>query len=1027
MDVFPLRWGSQSPSCKGGSLLVPYSCERAPATVRQGGDVDLTFDNWAGPTLPTFADHVSDAQKEIPSSTGVFPPCRHVPDCPAVLPDPLGFGVPSTVAVPPPLHLPTATTMPYVGATFMKDFGHHGVFKGEVKEYDAETSLYRVVYSDGDLEDLTTTELLQLWQPPPISPSPTHTQNTSGHVHDRSASEAVDTGSIPVATDTGSVLSLPSGPPNKPERKKVEPMKKVQNVISGTGDKPKRVQFSLPASHDSTSSGSHLDHSAMAPSSPIDPSRLTRSSRRLRSRKTRKKETDARYMALHKDDASSSGVVLSPTAPSFVPASPSIDGPTVLEIDVLCQALARRQFIDPKLGACTITHWDTECGQRRIFYRPDDDITDVHHASLSAVQAWVARGDIGAVRSPGTQLYFRKLNGCFGYPIEAVSSTAVTANIKCLDSKIQSSIVPADVSRWPLVPIKISTLRRILKADMSIFKYGIYVPRNDRDAARSPESIHWKAGRRLEWLRLLKVNAFEGNWTKESMLRAFPHMKLSDIGHVFFIYDYKHSGEFKVRLVYDGSRQPESTCGETFAPTVQPESIRLFHLYCVEHGYDIGQYDVPQAFLQAEAEGDIFFYPPPGCADFPGQIFKCIRNLYGGKSAARLYYLRFVEFLTSLGFEADTMDPCFFRRREPSGLFTLLICHVDDSRIGAPPAILEELYQALFVEFQVTVADGTRFLGMDMEYDKLRGVLKLHMQTYIQETVARFESCDTTVGYPYRQIVGCILWQCTVHGGDLMRAKQLASRCNDFGPEDFAAAMELLYRLRDRGDKGIIFRRGGYSRVRVPDNRRLKGEDGTVTPYYEGADDLIDEFGQKDLYRQEDADADDAREQPDFPVSDRFKLVAYTDASFAVNEKMQSITGWVIYLNGTPIMWGSMRQTVVVDSSCSAEYVAASVTVKKMKELENRLLFLEIRCARPYTLYTDSQAAKAIAENTNSMGNVRHLDIRTHMTRCYISLGDIALAFCVTEQMVADLFTKIVTAGQESNLLDRFYNDCTED
>ena len=71
------------------------------------------------------------------------------------------------------------------------------------------------------------------------------------------------------------------------------------------------------------------------------------------------------------------------------------------------------------------------------------------------------------------------------------------------------------------------------------------------------------------------------------MLRAFPHMQLSDIGHVFFIYDYKHSGEFKVRLVYDGSRQPESTYGETFAPTVQPESIRLFHLYCVEHGYDV--------------------------------------------------------------------------------------------------------------------------------------------------------------------------------------------------------------------------------------------------------------------------------------------------------------------------------------------------------------------------------------------------------------------------------------------------------
>ena len=57
----------------------------------------------------------------------------------------------------------------------------------------------------------------------------------------------------------------------------------------------------------------------------------------------------------------------------------------------------------------------------------------------------------------------------------------------------------------------------------------------------------------------------------------------------------------------------------------------------------------------------------------------------------------------------------------------------------------------------------------------------------------------------------------------------------------------------------------------------------------------------------------------DFPVSSRFRLVAYTDASFATTDKMQSISGWVIYLNGTPILWGSMKQTVVVDSSCSAE------------------------------------------------------------------------------------------------------------
>ena len=75
-----------------------------------------------------------------------------------------------------------------------------------------------------------------------------------------------------------------------------------------------------------------------------------------------------------------------------------------------------------------------------------------------------------------------------------------------------------------------------------------------------------KIERTLEWLRLLKIDAFEGNWTKESIARAYPLMTLSDIGHVFFIYDYKHSGECRVRLVYDGSRQSPSTYGETLRP-----------------------------------------------------------------------------------------------------------------------------------------------------------------------------------------------------------------------------------------------------------------------------------------------------------------------------------------------------------------------------------------------------------------------------------------------------------------------------
>ena len=502
---------------------------------------------------------------------------------------------------------------------------------------------------------------------------------------------------------------------------------------------------------------------------------------------------------------------------------------------------------------------------------------------------------------------------------------------------------------------------------------------------------------------------------------------MQDIGHVFFLYNYKCTGEFRVRLVYDGSRQSPNTYGETYAPTVRPESIRLFHLYCIEHHYDLGQYDVPQAFLRAEAQGNLFFYPPPGCGEFKGQVFKCLRNLYGGKAAARLYYLKFNAFLVKIGFESEARDPCFFRRYEPStGLYSLIISHVDDSRVGATPVILQEIYKALFEEFQVTVCDGTKFLGMDTVYDRESGYAKLHMQSYVNEMVARFESVDTTAGYPVREITGCLVWTvCCVHGGDLMRVKELARNCNDFGPVEYAVGLDLMYRLQKRGDKGIIFRRNCAGKEFVPPNRRMLSDTGKRIPYYVGSEDVIDDFGEKELYRSCDAveDAEVAAARDLVPVSKLFTIVAYTDASFAVTKKMQSISGWVIYCNGVPILWGSLRQAVVVESSCSAEYVAASVCVKQVMTLANCLLFLGIRCERPYPVYTDSQAAMSIAANVHSMGNVRHLNIRTHTTRCYISLGDICLKFVVTEAQVADLFTKIVDAAQEAGLLDRFYND----
>jgi hypothetical protein len=102
----------------------------------------------------------------------------------------------------------------------------------------------------------------------------------------------------------------------------------------------------------------------------------------------------------------------------------------------------------------------------------------------------------------------------------------------------------------------------------------------------------------------------------------------------------------------------------------------------------------------------------------------------------------------------------------------------------------------------------------------------------------------------------------------------------------------------------------------------------------------------------------------------RFTKVAYSDASFAVGETKQSVTGFIILINGTPILWGSLKQTVVVDSTCSAEYVAASVCCKQIMQAENMVQFLDFTCPKPYRRYTDSQACLKIATNASKLETI---------------------------------------------------------
>jgi hypothetical protein len=340
--------------------------------------------------------------------------------------------------------------------------------------------------------------------------------------------------------------------------------------------------------------------------------------------------------------------------------------------------------------------------------------------------------------------------------------------------------------------------------------------------------------------------------------------------------------------------------------------------------------------------------------------------------------------------------------------------------------------------------------------------MKLSMETYISNTMERFRDFDVSQGYPYRELVGCLLWiSLCVMGPELLRVKDLARRSNEYDGVDYRNALKVLKRVHDRKEYGIVITRGAAGKELVPSSVRpvgITGElDGVVMDSSPASPDntgniisaVQSELLQKSLfmakrvsplegyaqatllmakgnssfgsYAVEDPESVDIRRVL-LPVNPRYGLVVYADASFAVGELKQSVSGYVVYLNGVPILWGSLKQTIVVDSSCSAEFVAASIACKQLLHAENMVGFFGFSCPRPYRFYTDSKACLHIATNLTKLGNVRHLQIRYHLVRCCVSMGDLDMCFCVTEEMVADLFTKLVMAAQDCRLTFRFYS-----
>ncbi|GJT00151.1 putative ribonuclease H-like domain-containing protein [Tanacetum coccineum] len=94
----------------------------------------------------------------------------------------------------------------------------------------------------------------------------------------------------------------------------------------------------------------------------------------------------------------------------------------------------------------------------------------------------------------------------------------------------------------------------------------------------------------------------------------------------------------KARLVAQGyTQEKEIDYDEVFAPDARIEAIRLFLAYASFMGFIVYQIDVKSAFLYGTIKEEVYVCQPPGFKDlqFPDKVYKVEKALYGLHQASR--------------------------------------------------------------------------------------------------------------------------------------------------------------------------------------------------------------------------------------------------------------------------------------------------------------------------------------------------------------------------------------------------------
>ncbi|MGZ6285724.1 MAG: reverse transcriptase domain-containing protein, partial [Ktedonobacterales bacterium] len=515
---------------------------------------------------------------------------------------------------------------------------------------------------------------------------------------------------------------------------------------------------------------------------------------------------------------------------------------------------------------------------------------------------------------------------------------------------------------------------------------AVNVPNTYKQAMRSDTAAQWTEAIASEIASLDENGVFE--YVPLSELPA--NSKPLPSRWVFAVKPNDDSSlRFKARLVARGDRQVDVDVSDIYAPVVNYTTLRAMFAVATLNDYELDQLDIVTAFLNGQLDGNVYLNIPSG--------LRLRRSLYGLRQSPRIWNETLHNYLTEWGLSQSAVDPCLYF--VPGKLWVAV--WVDDFLcMAVDKATQQDFKQALASKFNIKEGAGPvrHFLGLEIERDRVQRTTNITATEFIRKTLERFGMSECkgaqaplphnvvlkstpenvkplpSSQYPYRELIGSLNYLATLLRPDIGFAVSLLARFqNRPSLQHWDTAKTVLRYLKSTQRQGLLYS-AQPAAVNVTD---------AGVP-------------------------EQTRRQPD-------EMFGYADASWAEDpEHRRSQTGYVFMLANAAIDWRSSRQTVVALSSTEAEYLSLSAATREALYLRNLMSVLTDTPPRPVVILEDNQSTIKLAHKQLSSDRTKHIDIRHHFVKHYVSTGVISLLYVPTEFQAADCLTKPVDRVKNS-------------